>query len=637
MNRRDPLSFKDWQRDAAHARAAVIQLVHRLTRDLAVTTDGAIDAVNRSITDGTADATTVRLLDRANVRRREGRGTALNRATFFRWKRAFEVGGVDALAPEETHREKLPAWARLALDLYRQPSKPSVQYVVEKLPAALAAAQLSIEPPSYGQVNRFLRDKVGTVARNAGRLGPKELKAISPFVRRDTSKLWPADVYTSDGHTFKAEVAHPAHGRPFRPEITTVLDVATRKCVGWSTALDENSYGVLEAQRRAFTTHGVCAIWYVDRGAGFDNALQKDPLVGMAARIGFEVRHSLPYNSQARGLEERSHQTILVRAAKQLPTFVGAAMDREAKNRVFKLVRRDIKSVGVSRHLMPWDAFPAYIQQAIDDYNARPHRSLARVRGDDGRLRHLSPNEAWVQAQSDGFTPTLIGQDEARDLFWPQRAVKCIRGEIRLFGKTYFHAGLAEYHDEVLRAGYDLVDPRVIVVRDLQGRFLCEAQVNGNLRDYFSESVLAEAARKRAEGRLRRIDIKRDEIEAELAGQRVIEHAPSPRFEFTDIEAVPVQVAAAPADSPSPQPSPPVGGEGEEPAARPFFEFSGDRYEWLMQHRGVWTDADRAFVRHYTSSEEYSLLVDMYAAQGIAWDGKSGEDPTDEGFNEAVR
>ena len=521
----------------------------------------------------------------------------------------------------------------VSCDLHGHITPEMRTYVVEQLPAAITAAGLSIDAPSYGQVNRFLRDKVGAIARNEGRLGPKELKAISPFVRRDTSKLWPADVYTSDGHTFKAEVAHPAHGRPFRPEITTVLDVATRKCVGWSTSLDENSIGVLEAQRRAFTTHGVCAIWYVDRGAGFDNALQKDPLVGMAARLGFEVRHSLPYNSQARGLEERSHQTILVRAAKQLPTFVGAAMDREAKNRVFKLVRRDIKSVGVSRHLMPWDAFPAYVQQAIDDYNARPHRGLARVRGDDGRLRHLSPNEAWEQGERDGFTPTLIGHDEARDLFWPQKAVKCIRGEIRLFGKTYFHAGLAEYHDEVLRAGYDLVDPRAIVVRDLQGRFLCEAQVNGNLRDYFSESVLAEAARKRSEGRLRRIEAKRDEIEAELAGQRVIEHAPSPVANFTDIVVERAPVAVPLADTPSPQPSPPAGGEGEKPAARPFFEFSGDRYEWLMQHRADWTEQDRAFLRHYTSSEEYALLVDMYASQGIAWDGPKDDD----GFNEAVR
>jgi putative transposase len=304
----------------------------------------------------------------------------------------------------------------------------------------------------------------------------------------------------------------------------------------------------------------------------------------------------------------------------------------------------------------------------MNEYNDRPHRALPRVRGEDGRLRHMSPNEAWAQAVADGFRPVEIDRDEARDLWWPQKAVKCIRGELRLFGKTNFNVGLAEYHDEVLRVAYDIGDAQQVIVRDLKGRFLCEAQLEGNLRDYFAESVLAEAARKRAEGRLRRLDAKREEVEQELHGSRVIEHAPSPTFDWAAVDTTPqsvamerdqsweserakdlgsqsqsVSAAQAATSEVSPNGDQPLTdfavtastacSRGEKPdgpsqqtppVARPFFTWSRDRYEWLMQHRDQWLEQDRAFLQHYVSSEDYALLREMFEAEGIAWREKDG-------------
>lgn len=65
--------------------------------------------------------------------------------------------------------------------------------------------------------------------RHAGRMGPRALKSLRAYVARDTMALWPMAVYVADGHCFDAEVRHPRHNRPFRPEITTVLDVHTRR------------------------------------------------------------------------------------------------------------------------------------------------------------------------------------------------------------------------------------------------------------------------------------------------------------------------------------------------------------------------------------------------------------------------
>jgi putative transposase len=124
----------------------------------------------------------------------------------------------------------------------------------------------------------------------------------------------------------------------------------------------------------------VPALLYVDNGGGYANAVQRDEITGMAARIGYTITHSLPYNSQARGVSERSHQSIWVRAAKELPTFMGDAMDPEAKQKVFKLTRKAVKEAVSSPLLMGWPQFLDFLARHADAYMQRPHRGLPRMR-----------------------------------------------------------------------------------------------------------------------------------------------------------------------------------------------------------------------------------------------------------------
>ena len=120
---------------------------------------------------------------------------------------------------------------------------------------------------------------------NKGRLGSRELKKFKAYISRDTSNLWPTAVYTADGHTFDAEVQNPLTGKPFRPEITTVIDVYTRKVVGWSVDLSERTNSVYMALVRSIITHGIPAIWYVDNGKGFNNSCFDDNLVGYSTAL----------------------------------------------------------------------------------------------------------------------------------------------------------------------------------------------------------------------------------------------------------------------------------------------------------------------------------------------------------------
>ena len=323
------------QRQREGARLGVLNAIERLMAETKTGRDGAITAflVSAQHPDMPHLAHMLRL---ANDKR--GGGAALpSKRTIHRWFQQREESG--SLLPKVPQKDlSLPEWFKRFLVFYRTPQKPSVQAAFELFARAELAQQPLAKLPSVHQARRWL-DKLGNVAREDGRLGSRELKTVKPYKVRDFKNLQPADIYTADGHTFDAEVLHPDSGKPFRPEITTVADVATRKIVGWSVDLAESGYTVLSAVCHAVKTGGIPAVFYVDNGGGYKNALMSDQATGLMGRLSITMRHSLPYSSQARGVIERLHQTVWVQAAKRLQSYIGADMDKQAGQAVHKAGR----------------------------------------------------------------------------------------------------------------------------------------------------------------------------------------------------------------------------------------------------------------------------------------------------------
>lgn len=440
----------------------------------------------------------------------------------------YERAGM--LAPKKRERDMtVPEWAPAFLAYYQRPEKPTVEHAYREFLKAWGAEKPLAKVPSVWQVRRFLQ-KVGNVSREIGRLGERELKTLKPFVRRRFENLLPGDIYSADGHTFDAEVQHPLHGRPFRPEITTVVDIATRKAVGWSIGLAESALAVLDALRDACLKHGIPAVFYVDNGSGYKNEMMLDVATGFMARLGIEMINSLPYNSQARGVIERLHQIIWITAAKSLPGYIGHDMDREAKLSIFKLSRKaiahsDKPGEATAMPLMAWTRFVAFCEEKVAEYNDRPHRSLPKITDPaTGRRRHMTPNEKWALYVAQGFEAHRVTDDEARPLFRPQVLRTVRRCELEVFGNRYFARALEEFHGEQLRVGYDIHDPHNVWVYDDEGRFLCTAELDANKRDYMPKSVIDRAREKRAAGREKRLTAKLVEVREELHGTPVLEH-----------------------------------------------------------------------------------------------------------------
>lgn len=495
----------DEQRSVMTARLAFVREIERMRQT--ITQQRAIETLVDLARTGELSPYLAERVVRANDRKTEDR--SLSERTLKRWLADYRAQGEIGLAPARRKQDtRVPTWAADFLRCYQRPTKPSVEASYAEF-----AAKHQGERPSIHAVRRWLK-KLSVEARERGRYSPQELKAFQPFKRRSTKSLWPGDVYTADGHKFDAEVLNPRTGKPYRPEVTTVLDVATRRALGISVGEAEGTIVVLDALRDAVQRGGMFALFYVDNGSGFAN----DTVREVVDRLGGTLTHALPYNSQARGLIERAHQSIWVAAAKKLTSYIGADMDKHAGTAVHRISRRELRDAGKTRLIPTFAEFMAGVEYEVETYNSRPHRGLAKIRDlQTGKMRHMSPLEAWEAARAEGWEPMLAPAELVGDLFRPQVVRKTVRGEVAWAGARYFLKDLAALHGEEVRIAYDVRDASHVWVRTLEGELLGEALLDGNAADYMPKPLIEQAYEKREQGQLKRA---MDKVET-LTGKQV--------------------------------------------------------------------------------------------------------------------
>lgn len=503
-----------------------------------------------------------------------------------------------ALAPGKLGRKQapLPVWTSDLLAVWRDPNKPELMTCVRTL-IDRGVLPLSEKVSAYHAARRIL-SRMGALHRESGRMSAKAMKALKPFIRRDTGSMNPGDVYTADGHTLDAEVNHPLNGTPFRPEVTAVLDVATRRWMGWSLALKENQLTVIEALLGS-CQHAIPSIFYVDNGVGYKGSLVADPKVGLAERLGITLTHSLPYNAQGKGLMERFWQNI-TKLAQRLPSYMGMAADRDNVKRIFTASRKDMAERGFSPLLPSFRQLADMINYEMANYNDRPHRALPKLF--DLQLqkqRHMTPNEAWeLGTRRMGQKLPCLTPLERNEFYRPQVERKMQRCEINLHGARYFCKDAEQWNAKTVNVSFDVADPSQIWIYDQDGYYLCAGQLDGNKRDYFPVSFTQQAAIKRVKAKVKRAMVGVTNAETELN------------------RTVDVQVSTV-AYQPAEQVVPVLMDTQE----RPRFTDMSQRYEWVMHHQSQATVEDWHKLDEWAHSNDYQTLRECFESENIAWKG----------------
>ena len=465
--------------------------------------------------------------------RKNGKRT-LSVPSLMRWIKAFRESHsmsefMVKLSPKppqsQTPLDGLP-WLGAFLSFYRKPNKPTVVMAYDAFQSWYLTENQGDKAnlPSFSTVARVVK-RLPEIVKQVGRKTGSELRQVMPYIKRDWSVLKPNDVWIGDGHSFKARVAHPIHGNPFKPEVTMIIDGATRLIVGWAVSLAENTLAVADAIRYGVHVWGCPAIYYSDNGAGQTAKALDDPKLGILERLGVTHHTGIAGNPQGRGIIERLWQETLIPLAKTYATYLGADADQRTLQKHYRELNSAVKAWNKGNELTVKQAkrrsekptfkqFLADIEQVVAKYN-QEHRHSGLPK--NGHGQHWTPFGFYKRrCEETGFEPDYVPELELNSLFMPQVERTVSRCVVRWLDNEYFSLALAEYHGEKVVIRYDLHRAEQVQVWDMNGKFICLADFEGNRRRAFPESAVENAQRKRLERRVKHLDEQKALAEAEL-------------------------------------------------------------------------------------------------------------------------
>ena len=615
--------------EAACADARTILVQHLIGTAMLMGITRATQALSLTLSDGTADEVLLRAAHGANLRKRTGTAVSIKVRTLFAWHAAYLANGWLGLLPAPSKKKavsELSVEVSAILQAYHS-AKGSARNLTEVAQDVTKRLGLPRESWSklYHQARRALPKLDRTQLIKARHTGGDRAARL-PFKRRATEKLLPLDVGIIDGHTFKAKVRHPDHGQPFSPEVSLILDAATRRITGWSTSLSETATAVGAAVCHSAVHSGIHAVMYRDNGKG-ETAKQLDcPIDGLYARLGTENPKGRPGNPQGRGIIERSWRTHMIRAARQFDTYQGGDVDGPSLRKVTLELQREQRAVDrarktgdvvtLSKRVPTWQQFIAAVELAIHDYNAEHrHRGLPKHNGGELAGLHMTPDEAWA-AMLDTSLQMRPDPAEMRQFFMPSKLCMAARGEVQFLNLRYFAEDLMQVDRQRVSVRYDIHDPSRVWVWTTDGEFVCEAVLDANRSDFFSKPVIEMAREKRVRGMVKRAQQRIDTAMRELTptlpgGESWVSLADqSPAAALPLVDEVSPRGSVDQAE--------PLGPDEVLPA-RPMFDSPSERYQWLMAHRDVWLETDVAWLGKYAQSDEYQSLAEYFEARGQAW------------------
>jgi len=530
--------LKGWQRKIFHARLALYREFEQLQKLNG--TNKAIETMVTMAGNNELPETLMQCVADANARKGEAR--TLSRSLILGWLRTVKRYGITALAPAAVEKQEAPEWAGLFIRHYNIPTGPTIPEAMEQMAKILPEG---MKMPSYHQVLRW-HNKRSALDQVKGRMTGAAYRSKKGHIKRDVSGYRPMAIAQCDGHSFKAYVAHPVHGRPFHPEVCAVIDMASKVAMGWSAGLAESALTVASAFRHAAMVNedkpygGIFEVAYTDGGAGNTAKINIDDKTGLFARIGTMFEKGRAGNPEGRGLIEVSNKPIWIRAAKRLSTCTASTMDKGAKRNMYLAIQKDMKEKGMSDQLISWRDFQKHCQDAIDDYNRRPHSALPKIKDQEtGLKRHMSPLECLAWHIADGWDPKACQITEAEvEVLWLPRETRTVRqATVQLGNNHYFNRELEHYDGREVQVAYFPTDASKVQVWDNEDRLICYALYEKNLVDFFPKAMMAKAAEQRSK---RRAEIKKmnlQEIYDEERGVIDIVSQPRPMAEIISFQA----------------------------------------------------------------------------------------------------
>ena len=424
---------------------------------------------------------------------KKGRETP-SRSTICAWVKSYNAAhDVADLLPEHKGRVVAnPAWWGPALEYYNATgTKVDMSAVWRRL------VEVDGFAVTYDQVRHYLSGVPAMYGRHSpARIG-KNLYRLTQkaYIRRSTEKALPGDVYVADGYCADIYLAHPITGDIWRPELTVAIDLRSRCIVGWRADEHEGTIAVQNMWAECFAHwNHVPPFIYIDNGSGYKNKLMDDELTGFYARAGVQqIIHAIPGNPHGKGWVERTFRIIKDVFLKLWRHEFYCGTD--AAQEVLKKTTAECKAGRM--HPPSLAEFTQAFNEWIARFHNRPHPEDKTVTRAQvwSQLVPIPPAATLTELKRQAVTLTVR------------------RASIRQGKRTYWHPDLHAFNEHKVILEYDLMDDSVAVIRNLQGRWICDAHLVRKI-DAIAPNRLEEKRMQRTHDSIKRLEQKMDEQRA---------------------------------------------------------------------------------------------------------------------------
>jgi putative transposase len=372
--------------------------------------------------------------------------------TLWNWWNAYKQGGPGALADRPRKDRNISRFfkeqteaAAFASNKYLN-ERLSITMVYEALVREWERLRLrsNDEPPTYKTTRLFLNNlpPIITAVAHGGERAYKE--DFAPFLLRDRSKLRANQYWVSDHmqhdvfvRNFDSATGGPVFGElavnaPFRPWLTAIEDMKSRRIVGMVWSANPSSNTISSALRFALEHYGRPeSAFYVDNGKDYNKV--SDDARGVLTRLGILTQHCTPRHPQAKQIESFFHILHQRFDVMWRPAYAGTS-PKTRPQECDQLLDTHKKLVTARMgNKSPLPAASEFIQLAaqwLDEFNAT---FSDKARG----MGKRTPIEIF-DADLPPHKRSLVNTADVAQLFW-DRQKRTVRegGTVQLFNARY--------------------------------------------------------------------------------------------------------------------------------------------------------------------------------------------------------
>jgi len=437
-----------------------------------------------------------------------GKAKSVGRATIWAWAKAYRDDGLMGLAPairsdkgQSRFFRRNPKAAQLAASVYLAPFA-SAQSAYDALERECGLLGLTPqELPSYSTVRAYLESipkPISVLAREGER---EHSERMSLYLKRGytdvaANQIWVSDHAIHDVFTWNDCFPSETEGRIMRLRLTMLLDMRSRKPVGYSWTPEGSSNSIKSALRRAIAAYGPCETFYCDNGKDFQKVARGSALaglgdadvaaldlelseierIGILSRLGIATQHCIKFHPQSKHIERFFRTLHMQFDAKFAAYTTGSAYTRTDAANILSVEHRKLQKLGLHQDskLMPASVFIQMCSMWMEEaYANQPHRGEG--------MEGLTPNEIFEAGYPQG-SRRCIDLARIEELFWERKAVRVRETAVTLWKRRYMAVGSIDA-DQLYLANesqvfihYDPNDLDRAVVTDLDGHKIASVQ-----------------------------------------------------------------------------------------------------------------------------------------------------------------